>query len=355
MQGSSPDEFGGWGQQTPAGLSGQMDSSTSVPAGDPSLLKAASGHLAGAASAAALASATGGDADAVTSAMVQHLAREFTAGSLSMWPQFVQGARRYFSVNHGYVARKLLWLAAPMPTSKRKSEGEIVEKKDWSSRVFEGLEVDMEEPDMYLPLMGFVTYVLLCGVTLGLQERFQPDVLSATVTYAVTLLVLEVSAVKAVLFMTGASAAPTFDLVAILGYKYCYVAVQLAAGLFLGFGQRPSGFLYTILTLALYGSCSAALWQTFRKLQRMHPVQGAGQEGAVEIHALAIKIIPIAQVVMCWLLIPSWPRADAASSAAGAVAAGAVTTTLKAAAKKAAQAAVTHVPLVNASAARKFP
>eukprot|EP00439_Symbiodinium_sp_Y106_P080722 s1629_g19.t1 len=51
--------------------------------------------------------------DAVTSAMMNQFARELTSSSLSLWPQFVQIARRYFNVHHGYVLRKLLWQLMP--------------------------------------------------------------------------------------------------------------------------------------------------------------------------------------------------------------------------------------------------
>ncbi|CAE8602614.1 unnamed protein product, partial [Polarella glacialis] len=38
-----------------------------------------------------------GIGDAVTSAMVNHFAREFTSSSLSLWPGFVLQVRRYFN------------------------------------------------------------------------------------------------------------------------------------------------------------------------------------------------------------------------------------------------------------------
>jgi len=142
--------------------------------------------------------------DAVTSAMVSHFANEFTKGSLTFWPQFMQTSRQYFNVNHGYVLRKMLWLIVPMPTPKKKSgDGELGGEKDWSVRVFEGLEVEIEEPDMYIPVMSFVTYVLLCGLVRGLQEQFNPDFLSSTMTFSMVVLILEVTVAKAALFMAG--------------------------------------------------------------------------------------------------------------------------------------------------------
>jgi len=292
------------GQNVAAGLIGQMGS------GD-----AASGAL----------------SDAVTSAMFNHLTKEITEGSLSLWPQFLKSARRYFNVTHGYVLRKALWQIVPLTNPKKKSmDGEIGQEKDWTVRMFEGLEVDIEEPDLYIPTMGFVTYVLLCGLLRGLQEQFQPDVLSTTITFAMVVFILEVTVAKAVLFMSGATHTPIFDLAALLGYKYFYLSLELVLGLLLGRGRKPEGVLYKIIILGLMGSCAVALWQSLRRLARMQPTHSA--ECVSDVHKVLIKVLPAMQIFICWMLLPSWPKRQAVAAVAEAVAAVASETTTVAAA-----------------------
>lgn len=249
---------------------------------------------------------TSGISDAVTSAMVNHFARELTQGSISLWPQLVLSARQYFNVTHGYVLRKAMWQLMPLTSMKKKfGDGELEGEKDWTVRVHHGLEVDVEEPDLYIPTMGFITYVLLCGVVRGIQEQFSSDTLSSTMSFAVVALVLETAVTKIGLVMCGAINAHVVDLVALLGYKFFYLSVQLMLGLLLGAGGRP-GFLYNLLSLGLHISCGVALWQALRRLARMQA--HGGQECMGDMHKLVIKAVPMLQVVVCWILLPSWPK-----------------------------------------------
>lgn len=286
-----------------------------------------------------------GVSDAVTSAMVSHFQREIMKNSMSMWPKFMVEARRYFNVTHGYVARKALWQIVPMPNPKKKAlDGEILAEKDWTSRMYDGLEVEIEEPDMYIPVMGFVTYVVLCAMLRGLQDEFTPEVLSATISFAFILLFLEVTIAKAVLYMGGAVNAPVLDIAALLGYKYFYLSIQIILGFILGFGRQPDGFIYKSLALGLAGSCSVSLWQALRKLARMQP--GLGQECQTEIHKIFIQVMPATQAVLLWLLMPKWPaRLPAAVVVATKVPAAVV------AATKVVAAVATQLPTVAAVAA----
>jgi len=244
--------------------------------------------------------------DAVTNAMVSHMLREATGHTMSFWPVFMAKARRYFNVTHGYVLRKMLWQLVPVPSTKKKaSEGELGGEKEWTTRVFEGLEVDIEEPDLYIPTMGFVTYVLLCGLIQGLQEQFKPEVLSTTINYALLWCIVETTVVKAALFSAGAVNAPVGDLVTMLGYKYFYLSLQLIAGLILGWGYKPQGFLYGLVSIGLFASCGVALWQALKRLSRMQPQMG--QECVSELHKLIIKCIPVLQALVIWFLLPKWP------------------------------------------------
>merc|ERR1712100_384185 len=128
----------------------------------------------------------------------------------------------------------------------------------------------------------------------GLQEEFHPDVLYASISFAMVILALEVTLAKAALFMAGAVDAPVFDLLALFGYKYYHMCLQLILGLFLGSGRKPEGFLYSLLSLFIMGSCGVALFQSLRRLARMQP--STGQECVQNVHDIFIKVLPVMQV-----------------------------------------------------------
>jgi len=282
--------------------------------------------------------------------MVNHFAREFSKGSLTLWPQFVAHARRYFNVTHGYVLRKCLWQLFPATSSKKKSgDGELGGEKEWTSRIFEGLEVEIEEPDLYIPTMGFVTYVLLCGLIRGLQDQFSPDVISATTTFAMVVVIVETAIAKAVLFTAGAVNTPTVDLAALLAYKFYHLSVQLIFGLLLG---RGTGFLYRLLELGLMSSCGVALWQALRRIARMQST--VGQECVTEVHKLVIKGLPVLQALIYYCLLPTFPKprvVEAFAAAAAEPAAVATTTAALAAAAAAAAADVAEAVVSTTTAA----
>ena len=66
---------------------------------------------------------------------------------------------------------------------------------DWSIKYSQDEPVqpkyDTNAPDLYIPAMGYLTYVLLVGYVLGLRNAFSPDALAATASSALVWLVLE--------------------------------------------------------------------------------------------------------------------------------------------------------------------
>merc|ERR1719273_1300380 len=89
----------------------------------------------------------------------------------------------YFAVDNTYVTKKLMLLLFPFAHN------------DWSIRYNHDEPVqprfELNAADLYIPSMAFVSYILVVGYMLGLQERFSPEVLAATASSSLTLLVLE--------------------------------------------------------------------------------------------------------------------------------------------------------------------
>ncbi|CAI5453068.1 unnamed protein product [Caenorhabditis angaria] len=90
----------------------------------------------------------------------------------------------YFSVDNAYVGKKLGILFFPFF------------HRDWSLK-FSGssepypAKEDVNAPDLYIPLMAFLTYVLVSGFVLGTQGRFSPEVLGILTSNAFIWVILE--------------------------------------------------------------------------------------------------------------------------------------------------------------------
>lgn len=133
----------------------------------------------------------------------------------------------YFAVDSAYVGRKLGLLLFPFL------------HRDWQVRFQQDTPVaprfDVNAPDLYIPVMAFITYVLVAGLALGTQNRFSPDLLGLQASSALAWLVVEVVVILLSLYLVTVNTdLSTIDLVAFSGYKYVGMIVGLLAGLLFG-------------------------------------------------------------------------------------------------------------------------
>eukprot|EP00164_Ancoracysta_twista_P000587 GFYU01000778.1.p1 GENE.GFYU01000778.1~~GFYU01000778.1.p1 ORF type:complete len:352 (+),score=90.31 GFYU01000778.1:112-1167(+) len=167
------------------------------------------------------------------------------------------GLKCYFNVSNSYVVNKLKVLLCPYihkSWPRRRSGGE------GDQAVYLPPRDDVNAPDLYIPLMAFVTYVLLVGYALGTAGAFTPDQLGGTGSTGIVVCVLEILAVKLGFYLLNARRLPWLDILAYSGYKYVGIVVNLIVGLMLG------SFLFW--TVYLYNSVSSAFFmiKTLRRL-----------------------------------------------------------------------------------------
>ncbi|XP_063168707.1 protein YIF1B [Candoia aspera] len=133
----------------------------------------------------------------------------------------------YFAVDTLYVGHKLALLLFPFG------------HQDWQVRYQQNTPVaprfDVNAPDLYIPVMAFITYLLVAGLALGTQNRFSPDLLGLLASSALAWLIVEVLAVLLGLYLVAINTGLTpIDLVAFSGYKYVGMILGLLAGLVFG-------------------------------------------------------------------------------------------------------------------------
>ncbi|KDN52567.1 YIF1-domain-containing protein [Tilletiaria anomala UBC 951] len=161
---------------------------------------------------------------------------------------------------------------------------------------------DVNSPDLYIPSMAFVTYILVIATIHGLESRFHPEQLGLTSSRALAIILLEVSFVKLGCYLLNIQGDHTVvDLVAYAGYKFVGTLVTLLVGL-LGFeGMVYWGvFLYTF---------SANAFFILRSLRYVVLPDPSSPSSVTITHAQRSKriqflfAIAVAQLPLCWALV----------------------------------------------------
>ncbi|XP_045414369.1 protein YIF1A isoform X1 [Lemur catta] len=139
----------------------------------------------------------------------------------------VNKLKYFFAVDTAYVAKKLGLLVFPYT------------HQNWEVQYSRDVPLpprqDLNAPDLYIPTMAFITYVLLAGMALGIQKRFSPEVLGLCASTALVWVVMEVLALLLGLYLaTVRSDLSTFHLLAYSGYKYVGMILSVLTGLLFG-------------------------------------------------------------------------------------------------------------------------
>jgi hypothetical protein len=157
---------------------------------------------------------------------------------------------------------------------------------------------EINSPDLYIPTMAFVTYVLVCGLIFGTQNRFTPELLGMSASSGLVWLVLELVVIITTLYMTGISGNVRYlDLLALCGYKYVGMIVIAFAGLM---------FYLTGYWIALgWMSLSIAFFmaRTLRLVINPHqPQDGVARAGGATRRLYILLYISLTQPVLMYFL-----------------------------------------------------
>lgn len=151
----------------------------------------------------------------------------------------------YFAVDNRYVMNKLRLLFFPFA------------HKDWSLKYDQENPVqpryDINAPDLYIPAMAYITYVVLAGFILGMQERFSPEQLGIQASSALAYNIFELIVYTVTLYVSNISTTlRTLDLVAFSGYKYASIVAILCANIVSGATGYYIALFYCGSTLAFF-------------------------------------------------------------------------------------------------------
>ncbi|CAE6514006.1 unnamed protein product [Rhizoctonia solani] len=141
--------------------------------------------------------------------------------------------KHQFNVSNHYVLKKLQLVLFPWrhkPWARRVEQS--TDAQDVGPPRYAPPRDDLNSPDLYIPVMALVTYVLVAAVKKGLKGRFEPEVLGLTASKALAIVVIECAVVRlGCYFLSIQSTGQFMDLLAFGGYKFVGIIVTLIAGM----------------------------------------------------------------------------------------------------------------------------
>lgn len=146
-------------------------------------------------------------------------------------PQFgrfvsVGALKHYFNVTNTYVVNKL-WIVL-FPWRHRPWSRQQRMTNNTQDVFYLPPREDINSPDMYIPMMALVTYILLSTLLAGLRGAFKPELLGYTTTQAISVMLLEIAIIKLGTYILNiSSSSQLLDLVAYSGYKFVGVIISL--------------------------------------------------------------------------------------------------------------------------------
>ncbi|KAF3909797.1 hypothetical protein ABW21_db0201262 [Orbilia brochopaga] len=163
--------------------------------------------------------------------------------------------KHYFNVSNSYVLAKLRVVIFPWrhrPWSRiPKAVGPTPSPSDG---MFLPPRDDLNSPDMYIPVMAFVTYILLYTMLAGLRGHFHPELLGKLASTAFAIVVLEIMGLKFGCYLLNISnESQLLDLVAYSGYKFVgIIATMVVQEVFRSRWLKWLGFAYFYNAVAFF-------------------------------------------------------------------------------------------------------
>lgn len=126
----------------------------------------------------------------------------------------------YFQVSNSYVFHKLKVILFPF---LHRNWQRIPDAGSNGAVSFQPPKTDINSPDMYIPIMGLVTYILVWNVQQGLHGSFHPEHLYYKLSSTLAFVALDMAILKLGLYLLVPSTSPTTSLMELLcyvGYKF---------------------------------------------------------------------------------------------------------------------------------------
>lgn len=136
---------------------------------------------------------------------------------------FTDNIRRYFDVDNKYVLKKLFKIVVPFVKSK---EEDYSQPSGWNDADYGMTKTEehhhrtLLSPDLYIPLMSFMTFILMVCLSKGIGKNFSPELISNYTINCMFFAILEMLLYKLILLIVRVKSLSFLDIIAFLNYKF---------------------------------------------------------------------------------------------------------------------------------------
>lgn len=140
----------------------------------------------------------------------------------------------YFKVSNSYVIRKLGLILFPYRNTTWNRM--MISTGNEGSETFASPIEDINAPDLYIPSMSLLTYIVVWALVEGVKGDFHPEMLGYASTRTLAFYIIDVFFAKVAFFALGIDNAggKIWDLAAYSGYKFVPILAVILAEAFTG-------------------------------------------------------------------------------------------------------------------------
>lgn len=153
---------------------------------------------------------------------------------------------------------------------------------------------DENAPDLYLPSMSLITYVLLAALCYGTAGHFDPEVIPDVTSKCFLTQLLEVLAIRLGFYFMQAPVA-FLDLFSYTGYKYLGLCINLLVGLLASHLQMGTKAYY----VCFCWTASAAAYFMLKTMAHNIPLHTAAAGPKREV---VVLVVAAAQLASMWFV-----------------------------------------------------
>lgn len=216
--------------------------------------------------------------------------------------------KHYFQISNMSVAKKLGLILFPYrhrTWDRLATSDASVTSDGTSTRSYAPPSEDVNAPDLYIPLMAFVTYILLWAMILGLKGDFHPEVFGYLASQVLACSVFDILVFRVGLYLLNCLTQCTFwDIISYSGYKYVSIIVLLLGKTFF----ESSWVLFYLLFFFVMGGLSLFLMRSLKNVVLPNGVGDVANTISNGQRRLRVQFLFLYSVVLQFLiaLFMSW-------------------------------------------------
>lgn len=204
----------------------------------------------------------------------------------------------YFKVSNSYVMKKILLILFPYRNKTWVRHTSSNSGND-AAESYSTPRDDVNAPDLYIPTMSFLSYILVWALGEGVKGNFHPELLGYATTRTLAFYAMDVILLRISFYVLGIGAknSKIWDLVSYTGYKF--VPILMLSLVNTLFNQQPLIFKY-ILLVSLGFSLGFFLMRSLRYV--VLPNGSFGGESRLRMQYLFVYCF-VVQGLFLWLLV----------------------------------------------------